>query len=95
MSRGKYLSLEEARNMGTIDQFAKEHPLVSTRCAFNDLLDAMAHGEKPDSQLKRPPAAHRTSARDASDDCSDTRTPSRTSKGASRKRGRGSRGSKA
>ncbi len=26
MSRGKYLSLEEARNAGKLDQFAKEHP---------------------------------------------------------------------
>ena len=25
MSRGKYLSLEEARNSGRIDQFCKEH----------------------------------------------------------------------
>jgi hypothetical protein len=25
VSRGKYLSLEEARNAGKLDQFAKEH----------------------------------------------------------------------
>ena len=53
MARGRYLSLEEARNMGKIDQFAKEHPLVGTKRIFDDLLDAMAHGEKPDSQLKK------------------------------------------
>ena len=27
MSRGKYLSLEEARKSGKLDQFAKEHPI--------------------------------------------------------------------
>ena len=26
MARGKYLSLEEARRQGKLDQFAKEHP---------------------------------------------------------------------
>lgn len=26
MSRGKYLSLEEARNAGKLEQFAKKHP---------------------------------------------------------------------
>ncbi len=29
MSRGKYLSLEEARNMGKIDQFISEYPSQS------------------------------------------------------------------
>ena len=28
MSRGKYLSLEEARKTGQIDRFCKEHPFV-------------------------------------------------------------------
>ena len=41
MARGRYLSLEEARNMGKIDQFAKEHPLVGTKRIFDDLLDAV------------------------------------------------------
>ncbi len=27
MARGKYLSLEEARKAGQLDQFAKEHPI--------------------------------------------------------------------
>lgn len=31
MSRGKYLSLEEARNMGKLEQFAKEHELDDPR----------------------------------------------------------------
>ncbi len=27
MARGRYLSLEEARKSGKLDQFAKEHPI--------------------------------------------------------------------
>ena len=27
MAHGKYLSLEEARKVGQLDQFAKEHPI--------------------------------------------------------------------
>lgn len=58
---GKYLSLEEGRKTGKLDQFAKEHLSVSTQRAFDDLMNAMAHGEKPDSQLKKQPATRRTS----------------------------------
>ena len=43
MSRGKYLSLEEARNSGQLDQFCKEHPSqVDER--FAPLLEAMVRG---------------------------------------------------
>ena len=94
MSRGKYLSLDEARNMGKIDQFAKEHPLVGMKRIFDDLMDAMAHGEKPDSQLKKRLKGGQTSARVSFAGCSETQTPSHTSQGASSKRGRGSPGSK-
>ena len=61
MSQGKYLSLEEARKLGRLDQFAKNHPSTGIKQSFDDLLDAMAHGGKPDSQIKKMPAAHRTS----------------------------------
>ena len=47
MARGKYLSLEEARKMGKLDQFAKEHPATGDANAFDGLLDAMAKGEPP------------------------------------------------
>jgi hypothetical protein len=44
MSRGKYLSFEEARNSGRLDHFAKEHPPEANRDRFNRLLDAMSRG---------------------------------------------------
>ena len=42
MSRGKYLSLEEARKAGRLDRFAKEHPSEGDRARFNRLLDEMS-----------------------------------------------------
>jgi hypothetical protein len=44
MSRGKYLSLEEARKSGALDRFAKEHPTEADRDRFERLLDAMSKG---------------------------------------------------
>ena len=44
MSRGKYLSFEEARNSGKLDRFAKEHPSKADRGRFQRLLDAMSRG---------------------------------------------------
>lgn len=56
MSRGKYLSLEEARKKGQLEQFAKEHPSQETREGrFDDLLKAMAKG-KPRKSKKKPEA---------------------------------------
>lgn len=45
MSRGKHLSLEEARKKGLLDQFAKEHPNETDAKRFKRLLDAMASGK--------------------------------------------------
>lgn len=42
MSRGKHLSLEEARKEGLLDQFAKEHPNEVDAKRFERLLEAMA-----------------------------------------------------
>jgi hypothetical protein len=42
MSRGKCLSLEEARKSGNIDRFAKEHPSKADRRRFNRLLEEMS-----------------------------------------------------
>jgi hypothetical protein len=42
MSRGKYLSLEEARKSGKLDRFAKEHPSEGDRKRFDRLLDEMS-----------------------------------------------------
>jgi len=41
MSRGYYLSLEEARESNKIDQFASEHPSTADQKRFDDLLDVM------------------------------------------------------
>ncbi len=62
MARGKYLSLEEARRMGRLDQFCKEHPSTGDWERFNRLFDAMAHGEPPSPRRKA--KASRTSSRD-------------------------------
>ena len=45
MARGKYLSLEEARNQGLLYQFAKEHPNETDADRFERLLKAMAEGK--------------------------------------------------
>ncbi len=58
MARGKYLSLEEARRMGRLDLFCKEHPSTGDWDRFNRLFEAMGHGEPP---TRRKPKADRTS----------------------------------
>ena len=57
MSRGKYLSLEEARNMGKLARFAKEHPSQSEGDRFGRLLDAVARGSLEGEQTSTPAAA--------------------------------------
>ena len=42
MSRGKHLSLEEARKEGKLKQFAKEHPTTGDKKRFDKLFNAMA-----------------------------------------------------
>ena len=54
MARGKYLSLEEARRMGRLDRFCKEHPSVGDRDRFERLMDAMAHGGPPTPRRRKP-----------------------------------------
>ena len=54
MSRGKYLSLEEARNSGKLDLFAKEHASKADRDRFERLLDAMSRGVLEDEQTSPP-----------------------------------------
>jgi hypothetical protein len=44
MSRGKYLSLEEARKNDKLILFAKKHPSKADRGRFERLLGAMAKG---------------------------------------------------
>jgi hypothetical protein len=54
MSRGKYLSLEEARKDGKLDRFAKEHPSNADRDRFERLLDAMSKGVLEEAETSRP-----------------------------------------
>lgn len=42
MSRGKYLSLDEARRKKQLDRFGKEHPSKGEEKKFDALLEAMA-----------------------------------------------------
>ena len=49
MSRGKYLSLEEARKADQLKQFAKEHPSEGDEKLFDRLLEKMAEGEPKNS----------------------------------------------
>ncbi len=44
MSRGKYLSLEEARQSGAFKRFCAEHPSEADRDRFLKLLTAMSQG---------------------------------------------------
>jgi hypothetical protein len=46
MSRGKYVSLEEARKTGKLDRFAKEHPSEGDRKRFDRLLEEMSKTTK-------------------------------------------------
>jgi len=52
MSRGKYLSLEEARQRGLLERFAKEHPSEGDEELFDRLLEAMARGQPPPRSSK-------------------------------------------
>jgi len=45
MSRGKYLSLEEARKAKQLERFAKEHPSEGDKEVFDNLFTAMTGGK--------------------------------------------------
>ncbi|MFT4579441.1 MAG: hypothetical protein ACI9UO_002281 [Nitrospinales bacterium] len=55
MSRGKYLSIEEARNMGNLNRFTKEHPSEGSEKLFYDMLNRMV------PKVKKPKSSGRTS----------------------------------
>lgn len=50
MSRGKYLSLEEARKKKQLKRFTKEHPNKGDKKQFDQLLDRMAKNLPVDDQ---------------------------------------------
>lgn len=62
MSRGKHLSLHEARKSGQLDTFAKEHPATGDADAFEKVLKAMASGKKPKAKGTSTPAASANSS---------------------------------
>jgi hypothetical protein len=61
MTRGKYLSLEEARKQGKLDQFAKEHPGEGDAELWERLFLSMA-------SVKTPPEADQALSQNESDD---------------------------
>jgi len=65
MSRGKYLSLEEARKKGQLDRFCKEHPSKGDRALFDHILDGL---------IKNPSKVSETSSRAKPARSSGTRT---------------------
>jgi hypothetical protein len=54
MSRGKYLSLEEARRTSQLDRFAKEHPMEADGDRFGRLLEAMSQGVLEEAETSKP-----------------------------------------
>ncbi len=64
MSRGKYLSLEEARKKDLLDRFCKEHPSTGDEDAFDGILDGL---------IKNPSRASETSSQAKPARSSDTR----------------------
>lgn len=74
MSRGKYLSLEEAQKEGKLERFATEHPAATDSERFDALLAAMAGG--------KPEAEGPSSGEAESEGCDGTQTPTDTSEGA-------------
>ena len=58
MSRGKHLSLEEARKKDQLERFGKEHPSDGDERRFDELLNHMAQ------KVKKPKRVGRTSKKD-------------------------------
>lgn len=50
MSRGEFLSLEEARKAKCIDNFCKEHQSEGNEAVFNLLLSRMIKSSEEDDQ---------------------------------------------
>lgn len=65
MSRGRFLSLEEARQSGDFKRFCAEHPEKADRERFLKLLTAMSRGTLEEEE---------TSPRATSEDSTGTRT---------------------
>lgn len=70
MARGKHLSLEEARKLGKLDRFCKEHPSTADAERFERLLDLVMAGK---------PASGEASDVELSGDCAGPQTQQGTS----------------
>jgi hypothetical protein len=55
MSRGKYLSLPEARKKKQFDRFAKEHPSKGDADQLEQLIGAMSKTPESDDQTSKAP----------------------------------------
>jgi hypothetical protein len=55
MSRGKYLSLPEARKKKQLKQFAKEHPSEGDSDKLEKLIGAMSKTPESDGQTSKEP----------------------------------------
>ena len=53
MSRGKFLSLEEARKADQLKQFAKEHPSEGDEKLFDKIFEKMAKAEREKTPRKQ------------------------------------------
>ncbi len=54
MSRGKHLSLEDARKADQLKQFAKEHPSKGDEKQFDKVFEKMAKAEKEKTHKNQP-----------------------------------------
>jgi hypothetical protein len=55
MSRGKYLSLPEARKKKQLDRFAKEHPSIGDADQLEELIGKMSKTPESDDQASTEP----------------------------------------
>jgi hypothetical protein len=53
MSRGKYLSLPEARKKRQLERFAKEHPSEGDRDKLEEVIGKMSKTPESDDQTSR------------------------------------------
>jgi hypothetical protein len=58
MSRGKYLSLPEARKKRQLDRFAKEHPSEGDADQLETLIGKMSKTPESDGQTSKVPEDH-------------------------------------
>ena len=65
MARGNHLSLEEARRMGRLDRFCREHPSEGDKAQFDDALEAIASGKPPKERKRDGDATGQTGTRGA------------------------------